>query len=122
MAKTVIVKIDGQLAMAVVSATKDVYIELLRRQTASLEVKLAHESEFADRFQGCQIGAAPPFGNLFGMETFLDRDLARSTEFAFPAGTHTDVIVMPTADYLRLAQPILARFGVEILAAGLAGT
>jgi len=113
MAKTVIVRLDGRLAMAVVPALKNVDLELLRRQTGAADVKLAHEADFCGSFVGCQLGTAPPFGNLFGIETFLDRDLARKAGIAFEAGTHTDVIVMRMADYLRLARPTQVRISVD---------
>ena len=102
MAKTVIVWIDDRLAMAVVPATKEVDLESLRH---ARHVRLAEEADFADRFVGCQLGTVPPFGNLFGVETFYDPSLASRLHIAFPAGTHTDVIVMSFADYKRLARP-----------------
>ena len=122
MAKTVVVKVDGRLAMAVVPAATEVDLELLRRQTGAGEVKLAHESDFADRFLGCQLGTVPPFGNLFGVDTYVDRDLIRTIEFGFPAGTHTDVIVMRTEDFERLVRPTPVRIAVEPIGTGVAAT
>jgi len=118
MAKTIIVWIDGKLAMAVVSASKDADLELLRRQVGAKVVELAREVDFADRFVGCKLGTVPPFGNLFGVETFIDRDLAQREDIAFPAGTHTDVIIMRMADYIRLVQPTPVRIAVDPIAAG----
>jgi Ala-tRNA(Pro) deacylase len=109
MAKTVIVWVDERLAMAVVPATKDVNLDLLRRETAARDVRLAEESEFADRFSECQLGAVPPFGNLFGMETFLDRAMVGEERIGFAAGTHTDIIVMRLVDYTRLVRPLPVR-------------
>jgi Ala-tRNA(Pro) deacylase len=113
MAKTVIVWLDDRLVMAVVPATKDVSLELLRRETGSQHAHLADEPEFADRFLGCQLGTVPPFGNLFGMETYFDRRLARQEYFAFNAGTHTEIIIMLNEDYQRLARPLPVRIAVE---------
>jgi Ala-tRNA(Pro) deacylase len=115
MAKTVIVRIDGRIAMAVVPASRDVELELLRRQVRADEVVLAQEAEFTGRFDGCQLGTVPPFGNLFGVETFADRELLRRDEIAFAAGTHTDVIVMRTADYERLTRPTPLHIAVEAI-------
>src|SRR5688500_16753947 len=69
LAKTVIVTIDGRLAMAVVPASREVDMVLLRSAADARRAGLAEEAEFADRFEGCQLGAMPPFGNLFGIET-----------------------------------------------------
>jgi Ala-tRNA(Pro) deacylase len=113
MAKTVVVVLDGNLALAVVPANKDVNLELLRRRANAHGARLADESEFADRFLGCKLGTAPPFGNLFGIDTFIDPDLIRRREIAFAAGTHTDVIVMWAADYQRLVQPTLVRMAAD---------
>ena len=109
MAKTVIVKIDGSLAMAVVPATANVDLSLLGREVGAGDVRLAEEAEFADRFTGCQLGAAPPFGHLFGVETYVDRDMAKRKHIVFNAGTHSDAISMRFADYRRLAHPLVVR-------------
>lgn len=113
MAKTVIVKIDGRLAMVVVPAPKNVDLELLRHEAGTKHIVLADEAEFVDRFRGCQLGTAPPFGNLFGMETFVDHEVAKQDHIVFNAGTHTDAISMRFADYRRLAHPHLLRVAVS---------
>jgi len=116
MAKTVVVRVENGFALAVVPATKDADLEALRRQIGASDAKLAEEADFIDRFVGCKLGAAPPFGNLFGIDTYIDRDLARLDEIAFQAGTHTDVILMNTSDYLRLVRPVPVRIAVEPIA------
>ena len=108
LAKSVMVTIDGQLAIAVVPASRLVDIDLLRSAADAQHAALADEADFADRFEGCQLGAMPPFGNLFGMETFVEKDLAREEYVAFNAGSHTDVIAMRFADFRRLVHPKLA--------------
>ncbi len=113
LAKVVIVFIHNRLAMAVVPATRDLDLTLLQRATGILNVRLAAEAEFADRFEGCQLGAMPPFGNLFGIDTFVEPRLIQQSHIAFNAGTHHDVIVMNADDYVRLAQPILAHIDAE---------
>jgi Ala-tRNA(Pro) deacylase len=116
LAKTVIVWIDGHLAMAVVPADKDVDFDALSCHTGADEVRLAKESEFKDRFLGCQVGTVPPFGILFGIETFLDRQLTQEDHIAFTAGTHTDVIVMDTSAYQRLVRPVIVQIACEPVA------
>jgi len=105
MAKPVIVRLDRRLAMAVIPATARLDLRMMRYETASRVARLAKESEFRHLFEGCQIGAEPPFGNLFGMPTFVDRDLADEECIAFIAGTHTDVFVIRYSDYARLVRP-----------------
>jgi len=109
MAKTVIVKLDGRLAMAVVPASREVEISLLRETTGAHFAELADESEFADRFEGCQLGTMPPLGNLFGMSTYMDQSLAKAEYIAFNAGTHTELVLMKFVDYRRIAHPKLGR-------------
>ena len=108
LAKAVVVNIDGTLAMAVVPSTRGVDMAALRAAAGAGFVALADEADFADRFEGCKLGAAPPLGNLFGMETYVDRDLAREQYIAFNAGTHTELIAMKFNDYRRVAHPRLA--------------
>jgi Ala-tRNA(Pro) deacylase len=118
LAKVVVVVMDGRLAMAVVPATKDVDMALLEQASGSLDVRLADEAEFANRFEGCQLGAAPPFGNLFGMDTYVDWSLGQRPSIAFNAGTHADLIAMDFGDYRRLVKPIFAHIEREPVMAG----
>ena len=111
LAKTVIVDIDGTLAMAVVPASREVDMAALRAAAGASRVGLAEEADFAHRFEGCKLGAMPPFGNVFGMDTYVDRDLAKEEWIAFNAGTHTDLIALKFSDYRRVAHPKLARIG-----------
>jgi Ala-tRNA(Pro) deacylase len=113
MAKVVIVWLDGELAIVVVPATKVVDMEKLQRETGAGEVLLADESDFRDRFSDCQVGTVPPFGNLFGVDTWLDRQLTALDQIAFNAGTHRDVMVVRYADYNRLVEPRIVDVAVE---------
>jgi Ala-tRNA(Pro) deacylase len=105
MAKTVIVDVDGHLAMAVLPATKHVNVEHLRRSVGAQHVGIAKEGEFRFDFPGCEVGAMPPFGNLFNMEVLVDPKLAEDEEIAFNAGTHTEVVKMNYRDFDRLVHP-----------------
>lgn len=110
LAKTVIVKLDGEMAMAVLPANHKVIMQDLRDMTGSENVKCATEDEFEKHFPDCEIGAMPPFGNLYGMEVFVDESLADNEEIAFPAGSHAEVIRMAYADFNRLVQPKVLNF------------
>ena len=106
-AKTVMIKVDGRLAMAVLPATMRVDQERLRGAIGAERVELAAESEFKDVFPDCELGAMPPFGHLFdGMFVFVADSLAAEDEIAFNAGTHTEVVRMRFADFDRLARPM----------------
>ncbi len=117
LAKTVIVKVDGELAMAVLPASALVDLTRLRAAAGSHTVTLAGESEFKDRFPDCETGAMPPFGNLYGMAVFADESLTRDKEIAFNAGSHRELVRLAYADFERLVQPKVANF-----AAGKTGT
>ena len=110
MAKTVIVKLDGRLAMAVLPAKYHVDLALLKKNAKSKTASLATEEEFRDSFADCETGAMPPFGNLYGMPVFADDSLEKDEEIAFNAGTHRELIRMTWADYKRLAEPRMIRF------------
>ncbi|MCC6355070.1 MAG: YbaK/EbsC family protein [Verrucomicrobiae bacterium] len=109
-AKVVMVKVDGQMAMAVVPANRKVVPQDLREMLGADRVELATEAEFRDRFPDCEIGAMPPFGNLYGMEVFVAPGLAADEEIAFNAGTHTEVIKMPYREFERLVEPKVLSF------------
>jgi Ala-tRNA(Pro) deacylase len=110
LAKTVMVVIDGALAMAVVPSNRRLRLDDLRDLAATDDVKLAHEYDFKRRFPDCEPGAMPPFGNLYDMSTYVSPDLAAEGEIAFNAGSHTELIRMSWHDYERLAKPRVARF------------
>jgi Ala-tRNA(Pro) deacylase len=110
MAKTVIVKIDDRLAMAVLGASAHVDLAKLRAATAAPELRLATEQEFKDQFPDCEVGAMPPFGNLYGMQTFIEETLSRAREIVFNAGSHTQVIRLACEDYMRLVNPTVLTF------------
>ncbi len=110
MAKTVMVKIDGTMAMAVLPASFQIDFDLLKEATGAREVELATEAEFKDLFPECEPGAMPPFGNLYGMDVFVANRLAEDEEIAFNAGTHTELIKMAYPDFVRLVQPVVLQF------------
>ncbi len=110
MAKVVIVELDGDLAMAVLPATRKIVSQDLRDITGCDSVRLASEMEFKSRFPDCEVGAMPPFGNLYGMEVYASEELARNKEIAFNAGSHVEVIRMAYADFERLVEPKVLEF------------
>jgi len=106
-AKTVMLKVDGKLAMMVMPAAYRVDLTRLSRALGGPEVELAEEAEFRDAFPDCELGAMPPFGHLYDMPVYVDSRLAQEPEIAFNAGSHTDALRMSYAEFERLAQPEL---------------
>ena len=109
-AKTVIVKLDGAMAMVVLPATRRIVIHDLRELLATEHVRLATEAEFKGAFPDCEVGAMPPFGNLYSMPVYVAACLADEPEIAFNAGTHTEVITMSYEDFEQLANPTVLDF------------
>jgi Ala-tRNA(Pro) deacylase len=105
MVKTLVVKLDGRLALVALPASEKIDLHGVRDATGAKHVELATEAEFGSRFPGCDLGAMPPFGNLYDMDTYVTQSLTRDREIAFNAGTHTEVIRMAYADYERLVVP-----------------
>jgi Ala-tRNA(Pro) deacylase len=105
LAKTVMVKLDGQMVMVVLPASMRVDLDRLREATGAKSVALATEQEFKETFPECELGAMPPFGNLYGMKVFVADSLAEDEEIAFNAGSHTELLRMAYKDFERLAQP-----------------
>ena len=110
MAKTVIVELDGQMAMAALPANRKIILQDLRDVTGSDKVKFASEEDFKGRFPDCEIGAMPPFGNLYGMELYAAESLSENEEIAFNAGSHTEIIKLSYKDFERLAKPRTVSF------------
>jgi Ala-tRNA(Pro) deacylase len=112
LAKTVIIKIDGKMVMAVLPASYKVSFEELKAALAVKEVRLAYEQEFMDKFPDCEVGAMPPFGNLYGMDVYVAESLAEEEEIAFNACNHTELIKMNFSDFEKLVKPKRIRFSV----------
>jgi len=109
LAKTVVAEADGRMVMAVLPASHRVVLDFLQDATGAESVRLASERDFRDRFPDCDIGAMPPFGNLYGMDVFVSESLAEDEEIAFNAGSHTELIRLPYRDFERLVQPKVVR-------------
>ena len=109
LAKTVMIKLDGRMAMAVLPSTRKVDLNLLRESAGAEEAKLATEEEFKRLFPDCETGAMPPFGNLYGMDVYVSPSLAEDDQIAFNAGTHTEVMWLAYRDFERLVKPSVGR-------------
>ena len=114
MAKTVMVKLNGKMAMVVLPASYKIDFELLKSATAAGTVELATEPEFKDLFPGCELGAMPPFGNLYGMQTYVAQKLTEDEEIAFNAGTHSELIKLSYADFERLVKPTIVSISAKM--------
>jgi len=112
LAKVVIVKADGRFVMTIVPAPAMLDIEKLREVLGAQDVRLAQEHEMQGLFPDCEVGAEPPFGSLYDMETLADKQLAMQDEIVFQSGSHRETIRMKYADYERLAGPRVAEFAV----------
>jgi|SRR5690348_9276223 len=110
LAKTVIVKIDGVLAMAVLPASSQIDLNKLKKAVGASVLALATEAEFRDKFPDCETGAMPPFGNLYDMQVYVEEALAKDEEIAFNAGSHRDLIRLSYADFERLVSPLVLNF------------
>ena len=105
LAKTVIVKLDGALSMAVLPASYQVDVLALKKAVGVKDVSLASEREFKQHFPDCETGAMPPFGNLYGMSVFVDESLSRDQEIVFNAGSHSELVRIARVDFEKLVQP-----------------
>jgi Ala-tRNA(Pro) deacylase len=113
LAKTVMVKLDGKIGMAVLPSSLKVDFRALKEASGAKKAQLAGEEEFRDLFPGCEVGAMPPFGNLYGMRVFVAESLRGNEKIAFNAGTHVELIRMSYKDFERLVQPEVLRFSIQ---------
>ncbi len=113
LAKSVMVKLDGEMAMAVLPASFRIDLLALEEETGTKRADLASEDEFRDAFPECETGAMPPFGNLYGFKVFADEGLTRDKEIAFNACSHRELIRMSWADFQRLVRPRIIRIAAR---------
>jgi Ala-tRNA(Pro) deacylase len=107
------VMINGMMAMAVLPASYYVDFNLLREITGEGNVRLASETEFKDMFPDCEVGAMPPFGNLYNLDVFVAKVLTDDEEIAFNAGNHTEIIQITYRDFEKLVHPKVMKFAVH---------
>lgn len=105
MAKTVIIKINDKLAMAVVPANYKVNLRLLAEALQDGKIELASEQEFTRYFPDCEVGAMPPFGNLYNMDVYVAESLTENEQIIFNAGSHMELIQMDYKDFENLVKP-----------------
>ncbi len=113
LAKSTVVKLDERIGLAVVPAPRRVDLEALRRAAGAQRASLVSESEFQGLFPDCEVGAMPPFGNLYGLAVWVDEELRKDPTIVFNAGTHREAIRVPFADFERLARPTIGAFTVR---------
>lgn len=104
-AKPVVAVADGRMVMVVVPASCVVLTSKLAGALGAAHVELAHEADLASVFADCEVGALSPFGNLYGLDVYVDQRLGRSRHMEIRAGTHTESIGITYADFERLVKP-----------------
>jgi len=110
MAKVVMVKRGPGMVMAVLPAACKVGVDRLEKIFGTPGVTIAREHEFANLFPDCDTGAMPAFGNLYGLEVYVDEELANCPKIVFQVGNHQELVTMEYADFARLVQPKVAEF------------
>lgn len=113
LAKTVMILVENTMAMAVLPATHHMDVFLLRDNIGAEEVSLAREEEFQNLFPDCELGAMPPFGNLYGLPVYVCNSLAEEEHIAFNAGSHRELVQLKYSDFARLVSPIVANFSTK---------
>jgi len=113
MAKTVMVEIDGKMAMAVLPASSQIDFDRLKQALGAIHVELAAEEEFKGICPDCEVGAMPPFGSLYGIDLYMDHSLNQDEDIYFNAGSHRELVKMALQDYVALMKPHIISFGAK---------
>ena len=114
LAKAVVVNTGDRYVMCVVPASFKVDMEKVARILGVKSIRLADETELAKLFPDAEVGAEPPFGNLYDLTTLVDENLAADDELMFQAGSHRHSILMKYADYASIAEPEVADLAVHL--------
>lgn len=110
LAKVVMVSTNGEMAMLALPASRQVDLRLAGEVLGAGEVRLSEENEFESAFPDCEVGAMPPFGNLYDLPVYVEESLAEDETIVFRAGTHTDTMSVSYEDFERLVQPTVGGF------------
>jgi Ala-tRNA(Pro) deacylase len=110
LAKVVTVLADGEMVMLTLAAPYQVDLEKVGKVLGAQEARLAEEEEFEGTFPDCEVGAMPPFGNLYDLSVYVEETLTEDETIFFRAGTHTDTMSVRYADFEQLVEPTVAAF------------
>lgn len=110
LAKAVVLKADDNPVMVVLPASHRLSIKDLRGLLDVHRLEMTSETELAAIFPDCELGAIPPFGNLYGMAVWVDQACSDSEEIVFCAGSHIDCLRMKYSDYAKAVSPHTGRF------------
>jgi len=113
-AKPVVIKADGEYVMCVLSACYKIDLKALKSQIGAKSVELAEEKDIGKIFDDCELGAEPPFGNLYDLPTIMDKALEGDDHITFQGGTHDKAIRMSMADYRKLVEPKVLEFSYHV--------
>lgn len=113
-AKTVLLRLDERLVLAVLPACEQIELDRFARLAGASHASLADEDEMAAVAPMCDPGCVPPIGNLFGLPVYVSTALAEDEVIAFCGGTHTDVIRMAYSDFEQLVQPRVMPFSQAV--------
>jgi Ala-tRNA(Pro) deacylase len=108
--KAVVFAGDEGYSIAALPADYVVDLQELRAALGLRRARLATEKELAELFPDCELGAMPPLGALYKMETYVETGLLDEESVAFNAGTHRDVCYMQVDDFRRVAHPVVMHF------------
>lgn len=114
LAKVVMIKTGDRFIMTVLPASWRIEFSKLKDVLGTKDLRLATEDEFKDLFPDCEVGAMPPFGNLYGVDVYVDKSLSEDEEIVFQGGNHIESIKMKYKDYASLVKPVIAEFGVHL--------
>ena len=112
-AKVVVLRSGERFLLAVLPAARQLDLARLRALTGDPELRLATETDFADVFPACELGAIPPIGELFGVPVWVDDSLGRETETVFSGGNHHETVHLAYRDFVRLAKPVFGEFSIR---------
>jgi Ala-tRNA(Pro) deacylase len=114
MAKVVMVKADGKILMLVLPASYQIDMKKLKKVLQCKKVSMAREKQFEELFPDCEVGAMPPFGNLYNLEVWVDQVLTEDASIVFQAGNHIETVRIKYTDYARLTTPKVGDFSTHL--------
>jgi len=112
--KVIMVKADGKMVMLVLPASYRVETKKLKKVFQCKRLGIAKEKDFEELFPDCEIGAMPPFGNLYNLEVWVDQILTEDEFIVFQAGSHVETLRIKYSDYARLVSPKVGDFSVHL--------
>jgi len=100
---------QGRFVLGLIAADRKMNVKKLAKIAGIRKLELASPQDVL-KVTGCEVGSVHPFGNLFGLTTYMDGSVLENNSVNFNAGLHTVSVYMKAKDLVKAIKPVVSEF------------